>query len=92
MSSRNKKCQRKDFICLFTSNVLTLYDLFTTVPTLIIHGDKDPMVSIDLAREIESTLTSNGTQVAYKSIPDGKHNLHFKYADQFAQWVMDFVQ
>ena len=60
-------------------------------PTLIIHGDKDPMVSVKLAREIETTLKSNGTKVEYRSIPDGKHNLHFKYHEQFAQWVRDFV-
>ena len=48
-------------------------------PTLIIHGDKDPMVPIHLAKEIENTLINNNVQVQYKSIPDGKHNLHFKY-------------
>ena len=50
-----------------------------TAPTLIIHGDKDPMVGIDLAKEIESVLIDNKVPVEYKNIPDGKHNLHFKY-------------
>ena len=79
-------------VCLNYTHFSPLTTLDSKVPTLIIHGDKDPMVSIDLAKEIESTLKSNGTHVEYCSIPDGKHNLHFKYADQFAQWVRDFVQ
>ena len=61
-----------------------------TVPTLIIHGDKDPMVGIDLAKEIESVLIDNKVPVEYKNIPDGKHNLHFKYkgigSDLFLIW------
>ena len=31
------------------------------VPTLIIHGDKDPMVGVHLAKEIENVLIKNGT-------------------------------
>ena len=37
------------------------------------------MVSIELAKEIETQLIENGTLVSYRSLADGKHNLHFKY-------------
>ena len=36
------------------------------VPTLIIHGDKDPMVSIDLAKEIEMKVEASDHGVESK--------------------------
>ena len=42
--------------------------------------------------ELKRTLISAGANVISKTIPNGQHNLHFKYADQFAQWVMDFIE
>ena len=62
-----------------------------TQPTMVIHGDKDPMVDQILVQEIVDVLKSNNVFVQYRNIADGKHNLHFKYAEQFANWSIDFI-
>ncbi|KAJ8985323.1 hypothetical protein NQ317_008353 [Molorchus minor] len=56
-------------------------------PTLILHGDKDPMV----APEHPDYLFSNIKTTKLHRFPDGKHNIHLKYAEEFNQIVTDFL-
>ncbi|XP_014666242.1 PREDICTED: valacyclovir hydrolase-like isoform X2 [Priapulus caudatus] len=56
-------------------------------PTLIIHGQKDAMVGQEHADYLHSHI--NGSKLVL--LPDGKHNLHFKYATEFNQMVTEFL-
>ncbi|CAH1113035.1 unnamed protein product [Psylliodes chrysocephalus] len=56
-------------------------------PTLILHGDKDPMV----APEHPGYLFENIKKAKLHRYPDGKHNIHLKYADDFNKRVTEFL-
>ncbi|XP_046549491.1 valacyclovir hydrolase-like isoform X3 [Haliotis rubra] len=58
-----------------------------TCPTFIIHGMKDPMVVAEhpvyLNKHIQNSRLHN--------MPEGKHNIHLRYADEFNKMVEDFL-
>ncbi|CAG9857986.1 unnamed protein product [Phyllotreta striolata] len=56
-------------------------------PTMILHGDKDPLV----ADEHPDYLLKNIKRSKLHRYPDGKHNIHLKYADDFNKRVTDFL-
>ncbi|KAK7505671.1 hypothetical protein BaRGS_00002942 [Batillaria attramentaria] len=56
-------------------------------PTLIIHGQKDVMVEQEHADYLHATIP--GSQLVYW--PEGKHNLHLKYADEFNKLTEEFL-
>jgi len=56
-------------------------------PTLIVHGDKDAMVSDEHPEYLEQHIQNSSVH----RFPDGKHNLHFKYKDEFNQLVEEFL-
>ena len=56
-------------------------------PTLIIHGSKDPMVP-DFHPEY---IHENVKQSQVKYFPNGKHNLHLRYSDEFNDMVAKFL-
>lgn len=59
-----------------------------TCPTLVIHGEKDPMVpSIHPQCLLKHIKTSQ-----LHLMPEGKHNLHLRYADEFNKLVEDFLE
>jgi valacyclovir hydrolase len=55
--------------------------------TLILHGEKDPM----LAKEHVPYLLQNIAGSKLISWPEGKHNIHLRYADEFNQKVAEFL-
>ncbi|XP_050303124.1 valacyclovir hydrolase [Anthonomus grandis grandis] len=56
-------------------------------PTLILHGDKDPMV---LGEHPEFLLKHiKGSRL--HRYPEGKHNIHLKYAEDFNKIVSEFI-
>ncbi|KAG5887597.1 hypothetical protein JTB14_025756 [Gonioctena quinquepunctata] len=56
-------------------------------PTYILHGDKDPMV----APEHPGYLCSNIKIAKLDRFPEGKHNIHLRYAEEFNKLVSDFL-
>ncbi|CAH0553855.1 unnamed protein product [Brassicogethes aeneus] len=56
-------------------------------PTLILHGDKDPMVH----PEHPEYLFQNIKMAKLHRFPDGKHNIHLRYAEEFNKIVTDFI-
>jgi len=56
-------------------------------PTLIVHGDKDAMVSDEHPEYLEKHIKNSRVH----RFPDGKHNLHFKYKDEFNKLVEEFL-
>ncbi|CAG5097380.1 Oidioi.mRNA.OKI2018_I69.XSR.g15052.t1.cds [Oikopleura dioica] len=60
-------------------------------PSLVIHGEKDFWITQEMADEIVNGLKSNNVPVQYKAFPGGKHNLHMKYASDFAQICTNFI-
>ncbi|XP_022094505.1 valacyclovir hydrolase-like isoform X2 [Acanthaster planci] len=58
-----------------------------TCPTLIIHGEKDFMVPIEHAHYLNQNI--RGSRVLI--MPEGKHNLHMRYAEEFNQHAEIFL-
>ena len=73
-----------DFFLLATVQEL-LADI--KCPTLIIHGDKDPMVG----DEHPQYLLDNIATSKLIHVTEGKHNLHLKYAEEFNKRAKYFL-
>lgn len=77
----------------FVDNYVSLDDLcredlkHITQKCLIIHGDRDPLV----AKEHPEYLLKNIKNARLHRFPDGKHNIHQKYAQEFNQMVENFL-
>lgn len=56
--------------------------------TLILHGEKDPM----LAKEHVPYLLKNIYGSKLISWPEGKHNIHLRYAEEFNAKVAEFLK
>ncbi|XP_013880160.1 valacyclovir hydrolase [Austrofundulus limnaeus] len=56
--------------------------------TLIVHGEKDPMVPGFHPQYLHKHIKGSRLQL----MPEGKHNLHLKYAEQFNKLVEDFLE
>ncbi|XP_022608827.1 valacyclovir hydrolase isoform X2 [Seriola dumerili] len=59
-----------------------------TCPTLIIHGEKDPMVPSFHPQSLLKHIKGSRLHL----MPEGKHNLHLRYADEFNKLVEDFLE
>ncbi|XP_073981058.1 valacyclovir hydrolase isoform X1 [Rhodnius prolixus] len=57
-------------------------------PTLIVHGDKDPVVPLEHAEFLKEKI-SNSTLVRF---PNGKHNLHLRFYEEFNNLVENFFK
>uniref|UniRef100_A0A3Q0S2H7 Biphenyl hydrolase like n=1 Tax=Amphilophus citrinellus TaxID=61819 RepID=A0A3Q0S2H7_AMPCI len=57
-------------------------------PTLIIHGEKDPMVPSFHPQYLLKHIKGSRLHL----MPEGKHNLHLRYADEFNKLVEDFLE
>jgi valacyclovir hydrolase len=57
-------------------------------PTLILHGEKDPLVAAEHPRTLHETI-ANSELLLY---PDGKHNIHTRYAQEFNAAVLSFLR
>ncbi|KAM9665822.1 valacyclovir hydrolase isoform 2-T2 [Trichechus inunguis] len=57
-------------------------------PTLIVHGEKDPLVPRFHADFIHKHVKGSWLHL----IPEGKHNLHLRFANEFNNLVEDFLQ
>lgn len=56
-------------------------------PTLILHGEKDPLVPSFHPRTIHQGIQGSMLHV----FPEGKHNIHTKYAAEFNRWTASFL-
>lgn len=56
-------------------------------PTYILHGKKDPMI----AAEHIPYLRDHIKQAQYYEFPEGKHNIHLRYAEEFNKEVANFI-
>ncbi|XP_037530388.1 valacyclovir hydrolase [Nematolebias whitei] len=57
-------------------------------PTLIIHGEKDPMVPSVHPQYLHKHIQASRLHL----MPEGKHNLHLRYAEEFNRLVEDFLE
>lgn len=57
-------------------------------PTLIIQGEKDPMVPTFHAHFLTERIKGSRLHL----MPEGKHNLHLRYPDEFNKVVEDFLE
>ncbi|EPQ09815.1 Valacyclovir hydrolase [Myotis brandtii] len=57
-------------------------------PTLIVHGEKDPLVPRFHADFIHQHVRGSRLHL----MPEGKHNLHLRFANEFNKLVEDFLQ
>ncbi|XP_045472739.1 valacyclovir hydrolase-like [Harmonia axyridis] len=80
----------------FQANVDILYeggDIAATLlkyiecPTLILHGAKDPLVSPKHAQYLHENIKGSRLHI----FPDGKHNIHLRYANEFNEIVTKFL-
>ncbi|NXS52498.1 BPHL hydrolase, partial [Brachypteracias leptosomus] len=57
-------------------------------PTFIIHGGKDPLVPRPHAEYIHQHIKGS----RFLLMPEGKHNLHLRFAEDFNRHVEDFLR
>ncbi len=57
-------------------------------PTLIVHGEKDPLVPPFHPRILAESIAGSRLHV----FPEGKHRIHGKYAEEFNQLTSAFIQ
>uniref|UniRef100_A0A2K5C6V1 AB hydrolase-1 domain-containing protein n=1 Tax=Aotus nancymaae TaxID=37293 RepID=A0A2K5C6V1_AOTNA len=57
-------------------------------PTLIVHGEKDPLVPRFHADFIHEHVKGSRLHL----MPEGKHNLHLRFADEFNKLAEEFLQ
>ncbi|XP_022442258.1 valacyclovir hydrolase isoform X1 [Delphinapterus leucas] len=57
-------------------------------PTLIVHGEKDPLVPSFHADFIHKHVKGSRLHL----MPEGKHNLHLRFAGEFNKLAEDFLQ
>jgi valacyclovir hydrolase len=56
-------------------------------PTLVLHGEKDPLVPTSHAEIIHRGIPHSELHL----FPEGKHNIHKRYAEEFNQIVLSFL-
>ncbi|KAB0338897.1 hypothetical protein FD754_024267, partial [Muntiacus muntjak] len=57
-------------------------------PTLIVHGEKDPLVPRFHADFLHRHVRGS----RFHLMPEGKHNLHLRFADEFNKLAEDFLR
>ncbi|KAM8822265.1 valacyclovir hydrolase, partial [Synchiropus picturatus] len=72
--------------CLSGSICVELLPLISC-PTLVLHGEKDPMVPSFHAHFLLQHIAGSRLHL----MPEGKHNLHLRFSSQFNQLVQDFL-
>ncbi|CAH3995513.1 valacyclovir hydrolase [Pieris brassicae] len=56
-------------------------------PTFILHGEKDPLVEGVHVSHLHTHITGSRIHL----YPEGKHNIHIRYADDFNRIVQEFL-
>jgi valacyclovir hydrolase len=56
-------------------------------PTLIVQGAKDAMVGVEHAEFLHQNISGSKLYI----MPEGKHNLHLRYPDEFNALVREFM-
>ncbi|XP_055595152.1 valacyclovir hydrolase-like [Uranotaenia lowii] len=59
-----------------------------TAPTFILHGSKDPMIIPEHIPMLMNNIRDTDLHV----FPEGKHNIHLRYAEEFNKLVSDFLK
>lgn len=57
-------------------------------PTFILHGDKDPLVPTFHAGVLKEGITQSRLYM----FPDGKHNIHTAFAQEFNRLLLEFLR
>lgn len=57
-------------------------------PTLVVHGQKDPLVPEFHPEYLHANIRGSKLHV----MPEGRHNLHLRYADEFNSLVKAFLK
>jgi len=57
-------------------------------PTFILHGGKDPLVPGFHAEMLHQDIAGSRLHI----FPDGKHNIHQAYAQEFNRMVVEFLR
>ncbi|XP_030369424.1 valacyclovir hydrolase [Scaptodrosophila lebanonensis] len=57
-------------------------------PIFILHGKKDPMIAAEHVPWLRKQLP----QAKYHEFPEGKHNIHLRYAEDFNKLVAEFFR
>lgn len=58
-----------------------------SAPTLVIHGEQDPMFPVGAARRLVAEIPNASLML----IPDGRHGLVFEHTELIAQHVLEFM-
>ena len=56
-------------------------------PTFLLHGMKDPLVPTFHADVLKKGIVNSRLHM----FPDGKHNIHLAYAQEFNKMLVDFL-
>ncbi|XP_023944372.2 valacyclovir hydrolase [Bicyclus anynana] len=78
----------------WVDNIVNNYHVFTCddllkdirCPTMIMYGEKDQMVDNSHVKYLQERIKNSRVHL----YPEGKHNIHMKYAEDFNRRVQDF--
>uniref|UniRef100_A0A0K8UJ20 Valacyclovir hydrolase n=1 Tax=Bactrocera latifrons TaxID=174628 RepID=A0A0K8UJ20_BACLA len=73
------KVRKGDYCCTEVSQI--------KAPTFLLHGKKDPMISAEHIPYLRERIKD----CKYYEFPEGKHNIHLRYADEFNKLVAHFL-
>ena len=59
-------------------------------PTLVMHGEKDPICLVEHPKWFKENIPG-ARDVPIRTFPEGKHNFHLRYAQDFNAFVRDFL-
>lgn len=81
-----------DYCVSFSGNATAIWDIrkdMRTIkcPTLILHGDKDPLIDKNHPATAEREIADSRV---YR-FPNGSHNIHQQYPKEFHKVVTDFL-
>jgi valacyclovir hydrolase len=62
-----------------------------TCPTMVLHGAKDPICLPEHAEWFKANIPGDGA-TSLHVLPEGKHNLHIRFADEVNGLVRDFLK
>lgn len=72
-----------------TSETITNFAAIRHMPVMLVHGDRDALVAVDVSRRLANLMQELGMTYEYREIPGGSHP---NAIDMGAPWMISFFE